>query len=508
MPDGDEAVFGLMALHILDGRDYPLYCWGAHYAGALISYLAAASFWIFGVSGLALKTATLPFAAGYLGVTYSLARQGLDEPSARLALLLAAVPAAIPLAYSVKALGGYPEILFLGGLVLLLVLRLPPEPSASAPPKAHLFLLGFSGGFGLYILPLVLPYLAVALLFMLRYRRHVLRRRGWAWLLAGTALGLTPMFVYNMLFPMATLLRLGSRVLHLSRGELLDPDAGAGTAAWWLTRYLARLLGQFPAVLRNLGPLTGTSSGWGLLPSWVLVAAATLALVSTRGAEDPAARVAMGWLCAWMLPVIFLFVWLADLDRPRHLVPLYSVLPIGIAALYRRLRLTRPRIAPAVIVIPLAIATWDLASGAFSPSGVPTAPLIRALDRLDIRGFYSDYHVAYQTMFASRERILASPAAWGQTSSSDRMPEITRQVDALSNPGYVFLLHRSEADWFAQGLTRCGISFRRQQTEEFDIFARLSVPVPSAGLPVSSLDWTPATGGACTGMRAGEINHP
>jgi hypothetical protein len=48
MLDGDEAMFGLMALHILQG-DRPIFLNGQPYMGAFQSYLGAAVFTIFGV---------------------------------------------------------------------------------------------------------------------------------------------------------------------------------------------------------------------------------------------------------------------------------------------------------------------------------------------------------------------------------------------------------------------------------------------------------------------------
>lgn len=40
----DEAVGGLMALNIAEGRDFPLLLWEAQYAGTLLSYLGALLF--------------------------------------------------------------------------------------------------------------------------------------------------------------------------------------------------------------------------------------------------------------------------------------------------------------------------------------------------------------------------------------------------------------------------------------------------------------------------------
>jgi len=489
LPDGDEAAFGLMALHILEGREYPLYLWGAHYAGAVVSYIAAMGFWLFGVSGVVLKSSTLPFTAGYLAVTYGLGRYLSNEGTARVALLLAAIPPAVPLNFSVKALGGYPETLCFGGLVLLMTFSLPVERSPSRGLGGHLAVLGFSGGFGLYILPLILPYVAVGSLFLFLHRRHVLRRGGWAWILAGGLLGASPLLAYNLQFPFATLLRLGSRVLDVSRDEALRPGTDVATGAAWIAQYLRQLPARFPVVLRSLGPLLGFTGDPGILIAWIIMAGATLAL--WRAGREGAAS-ASGWAsaryCALLIPGVLLFAWLTGLNRPRHLVPLYSVLPLGLAALYNRLRSARPWIARAALTVLLLSTARDMIEAARIPSGVPMAPLIQAAERLGVRGVYTDYDIAYRLMFATREAILASPTAWPQGVISDRTPEVTRQVDHLPNPAYVFLLGTPEAGWFAQGLVRRGIRFTRNPVGPFELFTDLSAPVRSAVLPVGS-EW-------------------
>jgi len=487
LPDGDEAVFGLMALHILDGRDYPIYCWGAHYAGALVSYLAAVGFWLFGIGGVVLKSSTLPFAAGYLAVTYALARTVLDDGAARIALLLAAIPPAIPLTFSVKATGGFPETLFFGGLLLLLTFRLPRVSPLAGTLRGHLFLLGFTAGFGLYIFPLILPYLAVASTFLLLHRRHALERGGWAWLLAGALVGASPMLIYNIESPFATLLRLGSRVFNVSRDEALGPGTGVRTAAGWIVHYVSGLPARLPEILGNLGPLLGLKAAGGTVLACTIGATATLSLWRNGRREGLSADgEPLGRFCAWLVPTVLLFAWVTGLNRPRHLLPLYSVLPLGFAAFYGRIRVARPWAARAILLLLLVIAGWDLSEAAPIPAGARVARLIQTAEQLGIRGIYTDYDTAYQVMFASREAILASPTAWAERVISDRTPEITRQMDLLPRPAYVFRQGGTEAAWFAQGLARRNISFTRHAAGPFELFTDLSMPVRSKTLPVGS----------------------
>lgn len=490
MLDGDEAVFGLMAIHILDGRDFPLYCWGAHYAGALISYLGAAAFWLFGTSGIILKSTTLPFVAGYLIITHELARMVFDNRTARVALLLAAIPPAIPLAFSIKATGGYPETLCLGGLVLLLAFRLPMPASRTEIPRGRLALLGLVGGFGLYILPLILPYLAVTFFFLLARRRWSLEQGGWVWLLIGTILGASPMLIYNIVFPFATLLRLGSRVLEVSRSEALSTGINPLPMLGWIKRYVMSAPGSLWDIFWNLGALMGLKGTSGAVLSWTILTVTTLALGYRKKHDfsSPSTETLGRWL-AWLVPGILLFAWGAGLNRSRHLVPLYSVLPIGLAALYDQLARYRPWVARASLALMLFGSSVNLIQAASSPSGENVIPLIQAVQQMETQGFYADYYISYQTMFASREAILASPTAWtsgGVGVVADRTPEVTRQVDQLAAPGYVFWHGSPQAEWFAGGLARRGIRFVRHLTGEFEIFIGLSEPIRSDALPIQS----------------------
>jgi hypothetical protein len=486
-PDADEAVFGLMALHIQEGREYPLYCWGAHYAGAVVSYLAALGFWAFGMGAIELKSATLPFAAGYLAVTYGLARLVFDDRSALVALLVAAVPPAIALDISVKATGGYPETLCFGGLVLLLAFLLPNAASSSARLRGHLFLLGFAGGFGFYILPLILPYLAVVLLYLIRHYRFLLWRGAWDWIAMGGLLGVSPMLIYNLQFPGATVLRLGSHVLDVSRAEVLDSGFGVSAVAGWIVRYLSELPIRLATLVQNVGPLLGLGMTGGAMLAWIVLTGAGLALYFHPGKNGHLADAKhLGRWCAGLFLCALLFAWISGLNRPRHLAPLYSVLPLGIAALYARMCAVRPWIAHASLAALVLTAGWGLARSAPQPRVKPVEPLVQAMQQHGIRGLYADYEIAYLVMFFSRESVLASPTAWTQAPGliSDRTPDITRQVDRFQAPAYVFFRKGPEATWFAEGLARRNIAFDRQTRGDFEVFMGLSMPVRSGAFPV------------------------
>ena len=348
---------------------------------------------------------------------------------------------------------------------------------------------GSFGGFGLYILPLVLPYLAVACGFLAGRRGRLLRGGGWVWLLAGGSMGVSPLIICNLAFPLATFLRLGSRMLVVSKSEALVPGAGLGTAAAWIVQYLLRLPTLVPGLLQNLGPLMGLRFPGGSVLAFGLLVAAGACLWRMSGGgitfdlKEPLGR----WL-AMLIPSMLLFVWVAGLNRPRHLVPLYSVIPLGLAASLRAINTIRPWIAQFALVVLLFAAGWDLVWTMPGPAVTPVEPLLRHLQQMEIRGVYTDYTTAYQLMFLTHEKILASPSAWSEGVISDRTPEMTRQVDRLSDPAYVFLRNSPEALWFGRGLERRRVVYASHQVGSFEVFTDLTQPIRSAAFPVR-LGW-------------------
>src|ERR1043165_1164493 len=71
----DEAITGLMAKHISEGRYFPFYSYGTSYnaSQAWEAYLAVVPFWIFGVCVIALKIPTVLLSLACLVLFYMMA---------------------------------------------------------------------------------------------------------------------------------------------------------------------------------------------------------------------------------------------------------------------------------------------------------------------------------------------------------------------------------------------------------------------------------------------------
>lgn len=138
MADGDEAVTGLMAMHVLEGDGHPIYPWGVQYgAGAgLEVHLGALLFAVFGVSDIALKAGGLVVWLGTLALVIGVARHlGCPRSALAAGLLFGFAPSATQ--WGLKVAGGHGTAVALALLAVLLIeIRAPRWTVAALLPVA------------------------------------------------------------------------------------------------------------------------------------------------------------------------------------------------------------------------------------------------------------------------------------------------------------------------------------------------------------------------------------
>lgn len=164
--DGDEALLGIQAEHILQG-ERPIYFYGIPYFGSLEAYVAAGIFALFGPSVAALRAEATAFGLLLVGVTWWLAT--LLARAARLPLYarrcfttVAALGAALPPLYDgiveMRTGGGWIESFVIMLLLLVVVYRLTTrwrEGASNGELALRWAGVGFVVGFGMWIYPLV-----------------------------------------------------------------------------------------------------------------------------------------------------------------------------------------------------------------------------------------------------------------------------------------------------------------------------------------------------------------
>jgi hypothetical protein len=165
--DGDEALVGIQAQHILQGQ-FPTYFYNQPYMGSLEAYLMAVIFAIAGSSVWTLRAEPVLLSLVVVWLTWRLAGALADTAHLPLhakqwfmniAALLAAIPPLYDTVLQMRMLGGYVEIFILMQLLLLSALRLTNRRAAGAS-RRELALrwagIGFLVGFGYWVNPLII----------------------------------------------------------------------------------------------------------------------------------------------------------------------------------------------------------------------------------------------------------------------------------------------------------------------------------------------------------------
>lgn len=175
--DGDEALVGIQAQHILQGQ-FPTYFYNQPYMGSLEAYLTAIIFAVAGSSVWTLRAEPILLSLLVVWLTWRLAAALAD--TARLPLhakqwfmniaaLLAAIPPLYDTVLEMRMLGGYIEIFILMQLLLLSTLRLTNRRAEGAP-RRELALrwagIGFLVGFGYWVNPLMIYGVLAATLWI------------------------------------------------------------------------------------------------------------------------------------------------------------------------------------------------------------------------------------------------------------------------------------------------------------------------------------------------------
>lgn len=479
--DSDQAIVGLMARHILQG-EFPIFFWGQPFAGTMEAHLAALLFYLFGPSRLTLALSPFLFSLGFLLLTYRLAREAFDQEVGLLALLLAAVPAPFLVSHSVTARSNYIENLLLGSLVLCLTLRVPREPGPRQ--RRALLLLGFFAGLAWYQSPQSVHYLAASGLFLLLRHPRLLLQRAFFDAAAAFVVGSLPLWIYN----------LGSGGTF----EAIQAQSGAEPLGSSLARYLGAKL---PYVLG----VTTREEGLG----W---SAGALILALYAGA--------LGYLVRrWRLPgsqllLLFLVITSAVVvtgynrgGGTRYLLPLYSALPVVLAALLVALgRWNRWVCAVAVGALlganiggnlvraealdarKLGLYAWERARG---------GELVKFLEAEGLtRVYVSDFWDAYRLTFDAQERIVfAEPIP-------SFYPSYTRMVDTAERYAYV-VKGQYVVESFAENLRLIGAGHRRRRVVGYTVFDAFVPPAGLALRPVPRAEWrTTASHGAAHAGRA------
>lgn len=412
--DGDEAIVGLMAKHILDGAPVPIFYYGQHYMGSLEAILVAGLFKVFGVSSVAVKSVPLLFSLLLIPLMYRLAREVTGEFGARVAALLVAVPPSPLVIWSAMARGGFIELVVIGAVALLLVCRWLKNSQPSLSGTALIgALLGLGWWVNFQVIYFIGPIGLFMLLHLLRSGRGGAVSRIGAHLVVGVLaflLGSLPFWLYNIernfvSFEMFEAAKEGRFGRHLSGLFSVALPSILGAKRFWQTTDVFR----------------GSS-----LVVWIVYGGALLALLIARRREllkllkcsfDSERPVELFLIFIVTVGVVFCASSFGFLvQAPRYLLPIYVGIFVLVGVVVELLARASRGAAVALVGVIIAV---NLASSYVGGRAVPGEPfvfngervardhsaLIEWLEKNNIGWVRTNYWIGYRLALETEERV-------------------------------------------------------------------------------------------------------
>ena len=471
--EADEAIVGLMAKHVAEGRPWPVFYYGQPYMGSFESLLVAGMFQLFGVGSFGLKLVPLLFSLLQVALVYTLALRFTDRFGAFIASLLTAIGPSGLILWSTKARGGFIELVVLGTWALILAADIL---QARAPAKRRFLLLGAVLGFAWWVNNQAIFYLVtIALVFSWHFLfargvasgglRNSLRYAGLT--LAGFFLGGAP-FWYVNLFEQP---RFSTVTYLLSQG-------GEGNFFGHLTGLFSTALPIIFGARRfwsedDLFPFSSIISAVLYLFAYFSVLFLWASSRKRRG-FSPATASPYGLLLLFPI-VLFLifsasgFGWLSK--EPRYLLPIYSVLFILVGKAIASVRDVGGAIAAYGLFTPFLVI--NMASNYLDGISVPGQPFVAEGQRVAAdqeplyiwlaqnryNHIYANYWIGYRTAFETGEKVTFSRFRGPQNLRIPRYEMIDED-----ERGYApYVLVPREAEIVKRGFAERGLLFRESR---------------------------------------------
>jgi hypothetical protein len=205
----DNAVVLMMAKHMVEKREFPIFYYGQDWFGSLSAVVHAAVFFLLGgIPPWSIHVAPLLFFLGFAVAQYRLARDTLG-PAVALWTLVWSIVTPVRLAeYATMPHGGYIEGLMLGTVVLWLAVRVP-RTSEGWRKHAGYAALGLVGGVAWWTSPLVIYQLLAAGAYVLLRERGAALVRGALLSLPAFLVGAGPFIWFYATDPYSSLANLG-----------------------------------------------------------------------------------------------------------------------------------------------------------------------------------------------------------------------------------------------------------------------------------------------------------
>lgn len=199
--DLDCSVVALMARHMAEGREWPVFFYGQHYMGSLEPMASALFVLLLGPTGFAVCLGPALVAIAALAVLYAWAKDAGGTRAGLAATALCVIGPFYYFLFQFAPRGGYMVALLASAFLLWKSGRLSARSRAGGEaPAREFFLLGLVSGLGFWSHAIILSaVLASAMVLLIGWRGVFWRKPGPILAaLTGSLIGLAPWLIYNL----------------------------------------------------------------------------------------------------------------------------------------------------------------------------------------------------------------------------------------------------------------------------------------------------------------------
>jgi len=432
-PNSDEAVVGLMALHLWRDHETRAFFWHLPYGGTLQTWLMAPLVGMFGTSIFSLRAVSTIDGIATAIVTWRIARHFFKP---RVALLAGVIALWWPLSlayFSTEERQFYSLGALLGLAAVLMAVNIDEKPER----LRHWFALGLFVGVGWWTSPNVIYY-ALPIVVYLLVRGHW---RQWR----GIAIAIVPFLAGSSVWTYAN--------LHSGFLSLRSPDWAGHSTYWSRLGFFFETGLPFSLGLRHAWTthwFGGAFAGRVLYGVGIVILGVALVLAVRRIRSSASIIV----LLVVMAPLIY--AWFPPtwaLNEGRYLYFFASLLPLLVCEVLQ-FRVGQAVVLGFVTVTALAF----VHSYGTNPQGPTVTGIARALEANGYHTAVAPYWTAYVLTYMSGEHVIASPMPGQPGLKYEPYASVIRH----SRPAYVFdVTHERILDGgFRRALREAKIPYR------------------------------------------------
>ena len=422
--DGDRAVEGIMAKHIMEGKALPFFMYGSHYCGscALVAYFAAIPFSIFGVSSLSFKLVGVLFSIFFIITTYYFCRRFFNKKVAIFTVLLLSIP---PLQFSILniKIPAYMFALTLNVLVITLFYMIIFEKKSSLK---YFVYFGLLSGIAYWSLEYIVAVLVIIFIFWFSYDKKFFLRKNFFVFLSSFFVAWIPIILYNLKNNFANIKQfLAGTIIHkiackynIISSQVQFGDRVVDSCKIFLTTRKSTSISEF---FGKVVPFIFGDSILSLIYYFIfIIAIIYLVYVNFHSIKKfLSSFISQKKLSVeegktiFLLLFVFVFILLYFLsgfsNDSTHLMPLFPFLIVLIALFISSLNQKKfYKLYLFILVVLVIISVFENTSFLFRADKERVDEIVAFLDEQDIEYVYASYDLKWKIIFKSKENVIAS----------------------------------------------------------------------------------------------------